>query len=147
MLKINAISMVELFHQKRKQMILFPCTLFCYCLFDMDFIYALIYIDIIFFRYNYNIKQIPNYGRSLNSTMNVYNLELVRHNKVRNQMLPINKTYFLFTVDMMLYLTFSYRDVCIFAKTTALFNYIFIQEKSIVFTVSIKFLINLTQRF
>ena len=48
MLKINAISMVELFHQKRKQMILFPCTLFCYCLFDMDFIYALIYIDIIF---------------------------------------------------------------------------------------------------
>ena len=55
-------------------------------------------------------------------------------------MLPINKTYFLFTVDMLFYLTFFFihnAGVCIFAKTTALFNYIFIQDKSIVFTLSI----------
>ena len=32
-------------------------------------------------------------------------------------------------------------DVCIFAKTTALFNYIFIKDKSIIFTVSMKFAI------
>ena len=37
---------LELFHQKRKQVISFPRTLFCYCHFDTDFILALIYIDI-----------------------------------------------------------------------------------------------------
>ena len=60
-------------------------------------------------------------------------------------MLPINKMYFLFTVDMLFYLTFFHNaDVCIFAKTTALFNYIFIYDKSNVFTVSMKFAINRT---
>ena len=39
-------------------------------------------------------------------------------------------------------LFFHDADVCIFAKTTALFSYIFIQEKLIVFTVSMKFAIN-----
>ena len=43
---------------------------------------------------------------------------------------------------MLFYLTFFHNaDVCIFAKTTALFNYIFIQDKSVVFTVSMKFAI------
>ena len=39
-------------------------------------------------------------------------------------MLPINKTYFLFTVYMLFYFTFFFHnaDVCIFAKTTELFN-------------------------
>ena len=84
-----------------------------------------------------------NYGRLLNSTMNVYNLELVR-----NTMLLINKTYFLFTVYMLFYLTFFHNaDLCIFAKTTELFNYIFIQDKYIIFTVSMKFTINRTLRF
>ena len=88
------------------------------------------------------IIQIPYYGRLLDSKMNVYNLELVR--KMRYEtMLPINKTYFLFTVDILFYLTFIFHnaDVCIFAnfKTTAVFNYIFIRDKSIVFTVSMKF--------
>ena len=39
---------------------------------------------------------------------------------------------------------FHNADVCRFEKTTALFNYIFIQDKSIAFTVSIKFAINRT---
>ena len=62
-------------------------------------------------------------------------------------MLHINKSYFLFTVYMLFYLTFfSYADVYIFAKTNELFSYIFmmIQDKSIVFTVSMKFAINRT---
>ena len=61
-------------------------------------------------------------------------------------MLPINKTYFLFTVDMFFYLTYFFNnaDVCIFAKTTALFTYIFIPDKSIIFTVSMKYAINQT---
>ena len=46
-------------------------------------------------------------------------------------MLPINKTRFLFTVDILFYLTFFHNaDICIFAKTTAaLFNNIFKQGK------------------
>ena len=61
-------------------------------------------------------------------------------------MLPTNKTYFLFTVYMLFYLTifFQIADDCMFAKTTELFNYMFIQSKSIVFTVSMKFAINRT---
>ena len=60
-------------------------------------------------------------------------------------MLPINKTYFLLTVYMSFYLTFFHNaDACLFAKHTELFNYIFIQYKSIVFTVSMKFAINRT---
>ena len=35
-------------------------------------------------------------------------------------------------------------DGCIFAKTTGLINYIFIQDTSVVFTVSMKFAINRT---
>ena len=61
--------------------------------------------------------------RSCNSTMKVFNLKLVRNNEIRNKMLPMNKTYFLFTVDMLFYWTFFRKaDVYIFAKTTALFN-------------------------
>ena len=41
-------------------------------------------------------------------------------------------------------LFFHNADVWIFAKTTALFNYIFVQDKSIGFTVSMKFAINRT---
>ena len=61
-------------------------------------------------------------------------------------MLPINMTYFMFTVDMLLSLIFFLHnaDVCTFAKTTKLFNHIFIQDKSIVFAVSMKFAINQT---
>ena len=37
-------------------------------------------------------------------------------------------TYFLFTVDMLFFFDLFYNaDVCISAKTTALFNYTFIQ--------------------
>ena len=55
-------------------------------------------------------------------------------------------TYFLFTADMLFSLTFFFHnaDVCVFAKTTALFNYIFKQDKSIGLTVPVKFAINQT---
>ena len=71
---------------------------------------------------------------------------LVRNNEIQNEMLPINMMYFLFTVDMLFFDHFFFHkaDVCIFAKTTALFNYVFIQDKSIIFTVSMKFAINRT---
>ena len=60
--------------------------------------------------------------------MNVYNLKLVRKNEIK--VLPINMTYFLFTVDMLFSFVFFHNaDVWIFAITTALFNYIFIQDK------------------
>ena len=52
------------------------------------------------------------------------------------QVLPINMTYL---TCYFLWSFFHNTYVCIFAKTTALFNYKFIQEKSIVFTVSMKF--------
>ena len=59
---------------------------------------------------NYNkFKCLYNYGRSHYITMNVYNLELVRNNEIRNQVLPINMTYFLFTVDMLFSLIFLSR--------------------------------------
>ena len=45
----------------------------------------------------------PIYGRSLNFTMNVYKLQLVRNNEIRNYVLPINMTYFLFIVDMLIF--------------------------------------------
>ena len=76
--------------------------------------------------------------------MNVYNLELAGKNEIRNQVLLINMMYFLFTVYMVFSLIFFFHnsDVCIFAKTTALIlfiNYIFMQDISIVFIVSMKF--------
>ena len=46
-----------------------------------------------------NLNAYINNGRSLNYTMNVFNLELI-------QVLPINMTYFLFTVDMLFSLIF-----------------------------------------
>ena len=72
---------------------------------------------------------IYKYGKTLNYTtcMNVYNLELVRKKEIRNQVLPINLTHFIFTVDMLFSLIF-FHNVCIFAKTTALFICIFIQK-------------------
>ena len=42
-------------------------------------------------------------------------------------------TYFLFTDDMLFSEIFFFRiaDVCVFAKTTGLFDYVFIQDKSV----------------
>ena len=79
----------------------------------------------------------------LNSTMNVYNLELVRNNEIRNYMLPINEVLSVYCLHVILFDNFFFQiaDVCMFAKTTELFNYMFIQDKSIVFTVSMKFAI------
>ena len=79
--------------------------------------------------------------------MNVYKSELVQNNEIRNYVTHKQDVFsVVFTVDMLFYLTFfpHNADVCIFAKTTALFNSIFIQDKFIVFTVSMKFAINRT---
>ena len=79
--------------------------------------------------------------------MNVYNLELVRNNEIRNYMYVTHKQDVL-SVDMLFYLTFFHNaDVCIFVKTIAFLNYIFIQDKLIVFTVSMKFAINRIEAF
>ena len=88
---------------------------------------------------------IPIYGKLLNSTMNVYNLELVRNNEIRNYVTHKQDVLSVYCWQVILFdIFFHNADVCIFAKTTALFNYIFIQDKSIVFTVSMKFAINRT---
>ena len=51
----------ELFHQKRKQAISFSRTLFCYCHFDMDFIfstYLFIYMNIFFLNLYYQTLKV-----------------------------------------------------------------------------------------
>ena len=65
--------------------------------------------------------------------------------EIRNQVLPINLTHFIFTVDMLFSLIF-FHNVCIFAKTTALFICIFIQKDPSFLPFSRK-AIQRTQRF
>ena len=77
--------------------------------------------------------------------MNVYNLELVRNNEIRNYVTHKQDVLSVYCSHVILFNFFSHNsDVFIFAKTTALFNYIFIKDKTIVFYVSMKFAINRT---
>ena len=119
MVKIKCIlDWLKPFHQKRKQVISFPRTLFCSCLFTTDFIFSTN-----LWKYQNVLKCIPlnieswskrqfkflNYGRTLNYTMNDCMLTLAtRIWKMRyeNRCYSINLTYFLFTVDMLFSLIF-----------------------------------------
>ena len=78
--------------------------------------------------------------------MNVYNLELVQNNEIRKFYVTHKQDVLSVYCLLVILFDFFFRNanVCIFAKTTELFNYIFIQDKSIVFTVSMKFAINQT---
>ena len=77
--------------------------------------------------------------------MNVYNLVLVRNNEIRNYVTHKQDVLSVYCLHFILFDIFVHNaDVCIFAKTTELFNCIFIQDKSIVFNVSMKFAINRT---
>ena len=78
--------------------------------------------------------------------MNVYNLELVQNNEIRNYVTHKQDVLsVLYCLHVILFDNFfQIADVCMFVKTTELFNNIFIQDKSIVFTVSMKFAINRT---
>ena len=83
----------------------------------------------------------------LNSKMNVYNSELVQNNEIRNYIAHKQYVLSVYCLHVILFDIFFHNvDVCIFANSTELFNYIhvFIQDKSIVFTVSMKFAINRT---
>ena len=72
--------------------------------------------------------------------MNVYNLELVRNIEIGNYVTQKQVVLSVYCWHVLFFdIFFHNADVCIFSKTTALFNYIFIQDKSIVFTVSMKF--------
>ena len=76
----------------------------------------------------------------------IYNLELVRNNEIRNYVTHKQDVLSVYCLHVNLFDIFfsQIADVCMFAKTTELFNYMFIQDKSIVFTVSMKFAINRT---
>ena len=77
--------------------------------------------------------------------MNVYNLELVQNNEIRNYVTHKQDVLSVYCLHVILFDNFfQIADVCMFAKTTELFNNIFIQDKSIDFTVSMKFAINRT---
>ena len=78
-----------------------PRTLICCRHFHTDFIFSINlygYQNVLkHWKLNLNkFKCLYNYGRSLNYTMNVFNLELVRNNEIRNQVLPIKMTYFVY---------------------------------------------------
>ena len=81
--------------------------------------------------------------------MNIYNL-IVTGSKQWDMKLDVTHKPDVLSVYCwhVIYFDFLYHnaDVCLFAKTTALFNnnYIFIQYKSIVFTLFMKFAINQT---
>ena len=156
MLKINVILIVEnCFTRNGNRWFHSPVHCFAIVILHRNLFSALIYIDIKMFYniYHQTLKSdlktiyMPNYWRSLNSTMKVYNLELVRNNAIRRRCYYINLAYFiLFTVNMLFsFINFFHNvDVCIFAKTTALLNYILKEDKCIVFTVSMKFTIILS---
>ena len=78
--------------------------------------------------------------------MNVYNLELVRNNEIRNYVSTHKQAVLsVYCLHVILFDNFfQIADVRMFAKTAELFNYIFIEDKSIVFTVSMKFASNRT---
>ena len=78
--------------------------------------------------------------------MNVYNLELVWNTEMRKYVTHKQVVLSFYCLHVILFDVFFFHNaaVCIFAKTTELLNYIFIQDKSIVFTVSMKFAINRT---
>ena len=48
--KINDLDWLEIFHQKQKEVISLPRTMFCYCNFNTDFILIFISIDIKFLK-------------------------------------------------------------------------------------------------
>ena len=72
-----------------------------------------------------------------------YNLELVRNNEIRNYVTHKQDVLSVYCWHVILFDFFPH-NADVFAKTTALFNYMFIQDKFIVFTVSMKFAINRT---
>ena len=124
-MKIKCIlDWLKLFHLKRKQVILFPRTLFCSCLFTTDFIFSTN-----LWKYQNVLKCIPLNIESwskrqfkflnINFTINDWMLTLgTRIWKMRyeNRCYSINLTYFLFTVDMLNSLIFfllTFVCVCI----------------------------------